>query len=82
MKELKKLEERSINLNSIVAPNVKRIIKQKCLKQSAVAEKAGYTPNQFCSMMNGRKIIKDTDIMNIAIALDVDANELFRKGDK
>ena len=34
-------------MNSIVAPNVKRIIKQKCLKQSAVAARAGYTPNQF-----------------------------------
>ena len=66
-------------MNSIVAPNVKRIIEQKCLKQSAVATRAGYTPNQFCSMMKGRKIIKDIDIMNIAIALGVDANELFKK---
>lgn len=66
-------------MNDIVAPNVKRIIKQKCLKQSAVATKAGYTPNQFCSMMKGRKVIKDIDIMNIAIALGVDANELFKK---
>ena len=66
-------------MNSIVAPNVKRIIKQKCLKQSAVATRAGYTPNQFCPMMKGRKIIKDIDIMNIAIALGVDANELFKK---
>ena len=66
-------------MNSIVAPNVKRIIKQKCLKQSAVATRAGYTPNQFCSMMKGRKIFKDIDIMNIAIALGVDANELFKK---
>jgi hypothetical protein len=30
-------------------------------------------------MMKGRKIIKDIDIMNIAIALGVDANELFKK---
>ena len=66
-------------MNSIVAPNVKRIIKQKCLKQSAVATRAGYTPNQLCSMLKGRKIIKDIDIMNIAIALGVDANELFKK---
>lgn len=66
-------------MNSIVAPNVKRIIKQKCLKQSAVAARAGYTPNQFCSMMKSRKIIKDIDIMKIAIALGVDANELFKK---
>ena len=82
VKELKNLEERRTKLNSIVAPNVKRIIKQKCLKQSAVADRAGYTPNQFCSMMKGRKVIKDIDIMNIANALGVDANELFRKDEQ
>ena len=42
-------------------------------------KRQGYTPNQFCSMMKGRKVIKDIDIMNIANALGVDANELFRK---
>lgn len=67
-------------MNSIVAPNVQRIIKQNCLKQSAIADRAGYTANQFCSMLKGRKIIKDIDIMNIANALGVDANELFKKG--
>ena len=66
-------------MNSIVATNVKRIIKDKCLKQSAVAKKAGYSVQQFSSMMNKRKIIKDTDILRIATALGVDANELFKK---
>ncbi len=66
-------------MNSIVAPNVKEIIKEKCLKQSAVARKAGYSEQQFSSMMNGRKIIKDTDILKIATALNVDVNQLFRK---
>lgn len=33
----------SEKLNSIIAPNVRRIIRENCLKQSAVAEKAGYT---------------------------------------
>lgn len=68
-------------MNSIVARNTQRIIKQNCLKQSAIADRAGYTSNQFCAMMKGRKIIKDIDIMNIANALGVDANELFKKGD-
>lgn len=67
-------------MNSIVAPNVKEIIREKCLKQSAVARKAGYSAQQFCAMMNGRKIIKDTDILRIATALGVDANQLFKKG--
>lgn len=68
-------------MNSIVAPNVKEIIKEKCLKQSAVAKKAGYSEQQFSSMMNGRKIIKDIDILKIATALNVDVNQLFKKGE-
>ena len=66
-------------MNSIVAPNVKKIISKNCLKQSAVARKAGYSEQQFSAMMNGRKLIKDTDIKNIAAALNVDANALFEK---
>lgn len=69
-------------MNDIVAPNVKEIIKDRCLKQSAVAKKAGYSEQQFSSMMNGRKVIKDIDILRIATALGVDANELFKKGDE
>ena len=66
-------------MNEIVAPNVRRIIKQNCLKQAAIAEKAGYTPNQFSAMIKGRKIIKDTDIARMTAALGVDANELFKR---
>ena len=69
-------------MNDIVAPNVKRIIKDRCLKQSAVAKKARYSEQQFSAMMNGRKIIKDIDILRIATALSVEANELFKKGDE
>lgn len=64
-------------MNSIVARNAEAIINRKCLKQSAVAEKAGYTKQQFNSMLRGRKVIRDTDIMRIASALEVDANTLF-----
>lgn len=66
-------------MNEIVAPNVKAIIKDKCLKQSAVAEKAGYTRQQLNAMLNGRKIIKDVDVLRIANALNVDANTLFKQ---
>lgn len=69
-------------MNDIVAPNIKWIIRDRCLKQSAVAKKAGYSEQQFSSMMNGRKVIKDIDILRIATALGVDANELFKKGDE
>lgn len=66
-------------INEIVAPNIKAIILKKDLKQSAVAKKAGYSRQQFNDMLKGRKVIRDTDIAKIAIALEVDANALFEK---
>lgn len=69
-------------MNGIVAPNIDAIITKKCLKQSAVAEKAGYTRQQFNDMLKGRKVIRDTDIVRIASALEVDVNTLFGKKDK
>lgn len=69
-------------MNSIVAPNVESIITRKCLKQCAVAEKAGYTKQQFNAMLKGRKVIRDMDILKIANALEVDVNALFVKGEE
>ena len=66
-------------MNEIVAPNIDAIIARKCLKQSAVAEKAGYTRQQFNDMLKGRKVIRDTDIVRIAAALEIDVNALFDK---
>ena len=64
-------------MESIVATNASRIIKEKCLKQCALAERAGYSKQQFNDMLRGRKVIKDNDIYRIASALEVDANALF-----
>lgn len=63
---------------SIVASNTKRLIKDKGLLQKSVAEKAGYGQMKFSAMMNGRKLITDVDIVNIARALNVSASELFK----
>ncbi len=64
-------------MKSEIANNVKDIIKEKGLKQKAVAERAGYNPTTFNNMLNGRKIITDVDINPIAKALDVDPNTIF-----
>lgn len=64
-------------MNSIIAKNVKQIIERNGYKQCAVARKAGYDEKKFSNMLTGRKIITDTDITNIAIALEVTPNELF-----
>lgn len=62
--------------------NILRIINVKGLKQKVVAEKAGYSSQQFSDMLNGRKIIRPLDTKAIAIALEVDANELFKVSEK
>lgn len=63
---------------SVVASNVYRIIQDKCLKQSAVAVKAGYGAKKFNAMLKGRKIITSEDILPIANALNVVPGELFK----
>lgn len=63
--------------NQPVVRNVLNIISEKGLKQKAVAKKAGYSNQQFCDMLNGRKIIRPYDVLAIATALEVDANALF-----
>lgn len=63
--------------NEPVAGNIRRIISEKGLKQSAVAVRADFSPNDFSAMVRGRKLIKPCDINNIALALGVPVNELF-----
>ena len=67
-------------MKSATAENIKRIIRRKCLLKSAVAERAGYNYKTFSNMLNGRKIITDVDVINIAGVLDVSPNELFGIG--
>lgn len=64
-------------MKSLVGESAKAIIEREGLKQCAVARKAGYSAQMFNAMLNGRKQIKDTDIANIATALNVTPNELF-----
>lgn len=66
--------------NSIVANRVKEIISKKGLKQTSVAEKAGFTPQEFSDMLNGRRLMRAIDIASIINALavvGVTANDLF-----
>lgn len=64
-------------MSTAVIPNIRKIINERGLKQCAIAEKAGYSKQQFNAMLTGRKLITDADILKIIIALDIDANTLF-----
>jgi len=61
----------------IVAENVRKILDTRGLKQKAVAEKAGYTEQQFSNLLCGRKRIETEDIMRLCQALNVLPNELY-----
>ena len=68
--------------NEPLASRLKVIIAQEGLRQGSVATKAGFTPQQFSDMLNGRKIMKAVDIARIIDALGVTANDLFGMNDK
>lgn len=64
-------------VKSVIAKNTKRIINDKGLKHVAVAARAGFSTQQFSALLNNRKVIKDTDVIAIANALEVTPNDLF-----
>ena len=66
--------------NAVVAENIKRIIDERSLKQSAIAKKAGFTTQEFNAMLNGRRLIKAIEMVSIMDVLNVDANTLIGRG--
>lgn len=68
---------RTADYNGVIPQNVLKIIQDTGVKQCVIAERAGYTKQQFNGMLNGRKIIKAMDVLRIARALNVTPNELF-----
>ena len=55
---------------------IEMVIVEKGLKKQAVAQKIGMTPQQFSDLLNGRRIMKVTDVIPICEALDISPNEL------
>lgn len=67
------------NYNATLPENIIRIINEDGLKQCAVAKKAGFSKQQFNSMLNGRRIIKPCDAVAIANVLGVEMNDLYAR---
>lgn len=61
-----------------VSQNIKTLIKIKGYKQKAIAEKSGFTQQEFSDMVNNRKLIKADYVPKIAKALEVTPNDLFQ----
>lgn len=73
---------RIAEFNEPAAGNISRIIEEKGLKQVYIAEKAGYKPQELNDMLNGRRLIKSCDIPRLALALNVEINEIYDAGKK
>ena len=67
----------SLKYKSSVAPRIRELIKEKGLKQTAIADKAGYEPIQVSQMLCGHRVITDNDCIRIAKAMCVPVAELF-----
>ena len=66
--------------NSIVAIRLKEAITEKGLKQTSIANRAGYTTQELNDMLNGRRIMRAADISSILKVIrefGIDANYLF-----
>lgn len=63
-----------------IAIGIKLLIIQRGMIQRVVAERAGYTSQQFSDMLNDRKTIKAVDIVPISKALGVTIQEVYDAG--
>ncbi len=73
---------RIADFNAPAAENISRLIEEKGLKQVFIAEKAGYKAQELNDMLNGRRLIKVCDVPKIALALNVEINEIYEVGKK
>lgn len=61
-----------------IIDNIKNIIDAKGMKQVAVANRAGFSPQDFSNMLNERrKLIRIEHIPRIANALEVCVDDLY-----
>lgn len=56
---------------------IREIIRDKGLKQNAVAEKSGFSPKAFNDLLMGRKTFKVEYITPICEALGVTPNDIY-----
>lgn len=64
---------------SSVVSNIRYIINEKGMKQGVVAERAGFTKQEFSNIMNERrKLLRVEHLPAIAVALGVEVNDLYK----
>lgn len=63
----------------MIIQNIKGLIESKGMKQGVVAERAGFTPQDFSNILNERrKLLRVEHVLPIAKALGVEVNDLLK----
>lgn len=65
-----------------IASGILDILTEKGLIQGAVAQRAGFSGQQFNNMLHGRQIIKAVHIIPISRALGVSVSDIYSAGEK
>lgn len=65
------------NSDYAIACTIKKIIKERGLKQNFIANKCGYSEKKFSGIVNGRKLITPIDVEKICNGLNITPNQLF-----
>lgn len=63
-----------------VATGIEKIIREKGYIQGSIAAKAGFSDQQFCDMLKGRKVIRADYLVPIAKAMGVQVQDIFDAG--
>lgn len=63
-----------------VAVGIDTIIREKGFIQSHIAKKSGFTDQQFCDMLKGRKVIRADYLVPIARAMGVSIQDIYNAG--
>lgn len=64
-------------MSDVIIENIRSCIAKKGLKQNYIAEKAGFTPQEFSNILCGRKKFNTEYVVPVCRALGITANELF-----
>lgn len=67
-------------MSGSVAAGIEKIIRDNGLAQGRIAEKAGFTSQQFSDMLNGRKVIRADYLVPIANAMRVSIQDIYDAG--
>lgn len=67
-----------MNTQLVLSENIRKIIKERGLKQKAVAEQSRIDEKAFSNMLCNRQEIRTENLVWIARALGVDISELFK----